>query len=61
MHDDEPLVLKGYGWLLKEATRHYQDEVYQYILEHKHEMPRVALRYAIEKLPTDMKDIAMKK
>ena len=61
MHDKEDLVLKGYGWLLKEATRHYQDEVYEYVLSHRSDMPRVALRYAIEKLPEEMRKEAMKK
>ena len=50
MHDKEDLVLKGYGWLLKETTRHFQKEVYDYVLKHMHDMPRVALRYAIEKI-----------
>ncbi len=61
MFDGVDLVLKGYGWLLKEATKHYQQEVFDYVVSHKQEMPRVALRYAIEKLPKNMKDIAMKK
>ena len=61
MHDKEDLVLKGYGWLLKEATRHYQDEVYEYVLSHRKDMPRIALRYAIEKLPKEMRTEAMKK
>ena len=61
MFDTVTLVLKGYGWLLKEATRHYQREVFDYIVLHKHEMPRVALRYAIEKLSSEMRENAMKK
>ncbi len=61
LHDKEDLVLKGCGWLLKEATRHFQQKVYEYVLKHKHDMPRVALRYAIEKLPKEMRTEAMKK
>ncbi len=61
MHDKEDLVLKGYGWLLKEATRHYQNEVYEYVLYQRENMPRVALRYAIEKFPKEMRLEAMKK
>ena len=52
LHTDEHyLVLKGYGWLLKEASIQYHDEVIQYVRTHVHTMPRTAYRYAIEKLP----------
>lgn len=61
MHDKVDLVLKGYGWLLKEATKHYQEKIFHYVLDYRQEMPRVALRYAIEKLPKEMRDQAMKK
>jgi len=43
------MVQKGYGWMLKEASKLHQDDVFQYILKHRKEMPRTALRYAIEK------------
>lgn len=59
--DSDIYVLKGYGWMLKEASNQFQDEVFQYVLAHKAVMPRVSLRYAIEKMPKVMKDEAMKK
>ncbi len=59
LHDSEDHVLKGYGWMLKEATQHFPNEVFQYVMAHKDEMPRVSLRYAIEKLPPEMKKKAM--
>jgi len=57
--DEEDLVLKGYGWMLKEATKRFQDEVYDYVIKNKAKMPRVSLRYAIEKMPQDMRKKAM--
>ena len=37
------------------------DEVYQYVLSHKAEMPRTALRYEIEKMPDGLKKKAMER
>ena len=59
--DEDDMVQKGYGWMLKEASKPYPDVVYQYVLKHRKDMPRTALRYAIEKLPSEMKAEAMKK
>lgn len=59
--DPDIYVLKGYGWMLKEASNYFQDEVFQYVLAHKAVIPHVSLRYAIEKMPKEMKDEAMKK
>jgi 3-methyladenine DNA glycosylase AlkD len=55
----QPMVQKGYGWLLKEATRKNQKAVFAFVLQHKQNMPRTALRYAIEKMPTSLKQQAM--
>ena len=57
--DKDDLVQKGYGWMLKEAGKLHQQEVFDYIMRHKAVMPRTALRYAIEKMPVDMKEQAM--
>jgi len=46
---------KGYGWMLKEAYKPHQDEVYQYVLKHRKDMPRTALRYANRKMPRTSK------
>jgi len=59
--DEDDLVRKGYGWLLKETSRKHQKEVFDYIMQHKNYMPRVSLRYAIEKMPQDLKQQAMTK
>jgi 3-methyladenine DNA glycosylase AlkD len=59
--DQDDLVQKGYGWLLKEASHEHEKEVFEYILRYKAVMPRTALRYAIEKMPAELKRRAMAK
>lgn len=59
--DDDDLVQKGYGWLLKEASRKHQAGVFDYVMKNRKVMPRTALRYAIELMPEDLKKEAMKK
>jgi len=59
--DTEDMVQKGYGWLLKEASRHHQAEVFAYVMRNRKFMPRTALRYAIELIPKELKAEAMKK
>ena len=61
LKDPDDLVQKGYGWMLKEASKAHQKEVYSYIIANKKEMPRTALRYAIEKMPQELKKKAMGK
>ncbi|PVX24028.1 MAG: DNA alkylation repair protein [Candidatus Bathyarchaeum sp.] len=59
--DDDDLVQKGYGWMLKEASKQHQKQVFDYIMKNKAVMPRTALRYAIEKMPPELRKEAMKK
>jgi 3-methyladenine DNA glycosylase AlkD len=59
--DRDDLVQKGYGWLLKEGSRRHRNEVFDYVLRHRTDMPRTALRYAIELMPTEMRKEAMRK
>ena len=59
--DEDELVLKGYGWMLKVAGQAFPDDVFAFVLQRRDRMPRVPLRYAIEKLPSDMRAEAMKK
>lgn len=59
-YDKDDLVQKGYGWLLKEVTKLHEKEVLEYVIKHKIDMPRTALRYAIEKMSKDKKALAMK-
>jgi len=59
--DRDDMVQKGYGWLLKEAGRLHQTEVFDYVVKNKKVMPRTALRYAIELMPPELKQEAMKR
>jgi 3-methyladenine DNA glycosylase AlkD len=59
--DKDDLVQKGYGWMLKAASESHQQEVFDYVMEKKSIMPRTSLRYAIEKLPVEMRKLAMNK
>ena len=59
--DTDDMVQKGYGWMLKSLADSYEDEVFQYVLSKRAVMPRTALRYAIEKMPPDKKQEAMKR
>jgi 3-methyladenine DNA glycosylase AlkD len=57
--DKDYMVQKGYGWLLKETSKKHQSEIFDYVMKRKAKMPRTALRYAIEKMPEEMRKKAM--
>jgi 3-methyladenine DNA glycosylase AlkD len=59
--DKEDMVQKGYGWMLKAASQANQKVIFEYVISKKAIMPRTALRYAIEKMPQDLKKKAMEK
>jgi len=72
--DKDDLVQKGYGWMLKAASmsetfvkgkdeikKKHLEVVFNFVINNKLVMPRTALRYAIEKMPADLKAEAMKK
>lgn len=59
--DRDDMVQKGYGWMLKSASQAYQKEVFDYVVRKKATMPRTSLRYAIEKMPKELKALAMAK
>jgi 3-methyladenine DNA glycosylase AlkD len=59
--DNDEMVQKGYGWMLKEAANQFPEEVFAFVIARKDKMPRTALRYAIEKYPAAMKKKAMAK
>ena len=61
LQDQDDLVQKGCGWMLKEASKDHQQEVFEYVMNNKKDMPRIALRYAIEKMPEDLRAKAMEK
>ena len=57
--DEDDMVQKGYGWMLKVAADFHTKEVHAFVMERRDRMPRTALRYAIEKMPPAMKKRAM--
>ena len=59
--DKDDMVQKGYGWMLKAASQAHQQEIFYYVVKKKAVMPRTALRYAIEKMPKELKTKAMVK
>ena len=60
MKDGHYLVLKGYGWMLKELALKESERVFDYLRENKAVMPRVAFRYAMQKMDVDKKRILMR-
>jgi 3-methyladenine DNA glycosylase AlkD len=59
--DKDDMVQKGYGWMLKAAAQSHEKAVFRFVMQNKNEMPRTALRYAIEKMPAELKKQAMAK
>jgi 3-methyladenine DNA glycosylase AlkD len=59
--DKDDMVQKGYGWMLKAASQAHQQDVFDYVISKKATMPRTSLRYAIEKMPYELKALAMAK
>lgn len=61
LQDNDDMVQKGYGWMLKSASQAHQQEVFQFVINNTTRMPRTALRYSIEKMSPEMRLLAMKK
>jgi len=59
--DTDDLVQKGYGWMLKAASKNHQQAIFDHVMQNKALMPRTALRYAIEKMPEALKEMAMER
>jgi 3-methyladenine DNA glycosylase AlkD len=63
VHDDEDLVHKAVGWMLREAGKRDEPRLRAFLDKHAATMPRVMLRYAIEKLDPEVRAsyLAMKR
>ena len=53
--DTQDLIHKAVGWMLREAGQKNESELIAFLETHATDMPRTMLRYAIEKLPEDMR------
>lgn len=55
MTDDDDMVRKGVGWMLKAAGMAHPQQVHDYLLKWKPTTSALVLRYASENLPKELK------
>jgi 3-methyladenine DNA glycosylase AlkD len=60
MQDDDDMVQKGVGWLLKEASRKHEKEVVKFLLKWKPKTSRLVLRYATEKVSKSNRKLVLR-
>ena len=57
----EDYIQKGIGWLLKTCSKYNPDVIVKYLNYTKHQLPRLIIRYASEKLPKEIREELLKK
>lgn len=56
VHDEHDLIHKVVGGTLREAGKHDQARLLEFLERHAAEMPRIALRFAMEHLPEEQRN-----
>ena len=59
MHHPHDLMHKAVGWMLREAGKRDMQRLYTFIDEHRSDMPRTTLRYAIERFDVNTRQELM--
>jgi 3-methyladenine DNA glycosylase AlkD len=60
LKDSHHLIHKATGWMLREIGKINQEVEEEFLQEHKSELSRTTLRYAIEKFPEDLRQEYLK-
>jgi 3-methyladenine DNA glycosylase AlkD len=55
LNDEDDMVQKGLGWLLREAAKADPEGTVPYLMKIRKKAPRLVLRTACETLPADVK------